>query len=221
MKKILMLAVIAAIMVQANAQIVSSRSSMVTRHVVTQKQKKTKKPKSYNGWKTFGIEYINGSFSDDLYARSGYEDGNSFIGGAVNYTQAFSITRSVPLFLELGIGGQFSYCTSAVKYVSVKIPVNLIYDIQIPNTKINLDPYVGLNLRGNVWGDSHGENLFKDDDYDAYRFQIGAHAGVKARFNNKFFIGIGYGFDFNKIVDTPIVKEIKINELSISTGIVF
>ncbi|MDE5570730.1 MAG: PorT family protein [Prevotella sp.] len=216
MKKILMLVVMATIMVQANAQIVSSRSSMVTRHVMT------KKTKSYNGWKTLGIEYISGRFSDDLYY---IRNGNSFIGGAVNYTQAISITRSAPLFLELGFGGQFSYAESdgALKYVSVKIPVNLIYDIQIPNTNVCLAPYVGLNFRGNVWGYFSGYNIFSDGipdyeyRYDKWtRFQIAAQAGVKARFNNKFFIGIGYGLDFNEIVENT-----KVNELSISAGIVF
>lgn len=39
---------------------------------------------------------------------------------------------------------------------------------------------------------------------------------MKARFNNKFFLGIGYGFDFNEIA-----KDIKVNEISISAGIVF
>ena len=210
-----MLAVMATIMVQANAQIVSSRSSMVTRHVVTQKpQKKTKKPKSHNGWKTLGIEYISGNVSHAVDY-----DKNTIMSGAINYTQAISITQSIPLFLELGLGGQFSYYNTDIKYVSVKLPVNLIYDIQIPNTKISLDPYAGLNLRGNVWG----ESMFSEGvrtyigGYDTWtRFQIAAQAGVKVRFNNKFFIGIGYGLDFNEIVENT-----KVNELSISAGIVF
>lgn len=223
MKKILILAILVAIMVQANAQIVSSRSSMITRHVVTQKQKKTKKPKSHNGWKTLGIEYISGCVSHAVDF-----DANTFGGGAVNYTRAISITRPVPLFWEFGIGGQFlHFNNSSLKYVSVKVPVNLIYDIQIPNTKISLDPYVGLNLRGNVWGECASSSIFSGgvsvytegyqyQDYTWTRFQIAAQAGMKARFSNKFFVGIGYGLDFNEVVE-----DTKVSELSISAGIVF
>lgn len=209
MKKFLMLAFMAVIMVQANAQIVSSRSSMVTRHV-------TKEPKSNDGWKTLGVEYLPGSFS--------YDGGSeSFTGWAINYTRATSVTQSAPLFLEYGAGVQYSYTSEdyrTINYVSVKVPVNLIYDFKIPNTNINLDPYVGLKLRYNVWGeydnDYYGSyNLF-GDKYDWNRFQVGAQIGVKARFNNKFFVGLGYGFDFNEIAE-----DITVNELSLSAGIVF
>lgn len=212
MKKILILAFVALSMVQANAQIVSSRSSMVTRHV-------TEEPKSYDGWKTFGIEYLPGSFS--------YDGGSqSFTGLAINYTKAISITQSIPLFLEWGLGGQYSYESEddeTIHYASVKVPINLIYDFQIPNTNINLDPYVGLKFRGNVWGEYKYDDGYDDesynhfgDEFDWKRFQIGGQIGVKARFNNKFFLGIGYGFDFNEIA-----KDIKVNEISISAGIVF
>lgn len=210
MKKIFMLAVTALMMVQANAQIVSSRSSMVTRQV-------TDEPKSYNGWKTFGIEYLPSNWSGD-------GDSESFTGLAINYTQAISITQSTPLFLEWGLGAQYSSKSvdeETIHYASLKIPINLIYDFQIPNTNICLDPYVGIKLRGNVWGEFKSDyydeswNLF-GDELDWKRFQIGGQLGVKASFNNKFFIGIGYGFDFNEIAE-----ETKVNELSISAGIVF
>lgn len=210
MKKILILVFVALSMVQANAQIVSSRSSMVTRHV-------TEEPKSYDGWKTFGIEYLPGSFS--------YDGGSqSFTGLAINYTKANSITQSIPLFWEWGLGVQYSYESEdyeTIHYASVKVPINLIYDFQIPNTNINLDPYIGLKFRGNVWGEykedykeSYSYNLF--DERDWKRFQIGGQIGLKARFNNKFFLGIGYGFDFNEIA-----KKTNVNEVSISAGIVF
>lgn len=214
MKKILILAFVALSMVQANAQIVSSRSSMVTRHV-------TNEQKSYDGWKTLGIEYLPGSFS--------YNGGSqSFTGWAANYTQANAITQSMPLFLEWGVGVQYSYTSEddeTINYVSVKVPVNLIYDFQIPNTNINLDPYVGLKFRGNIWGEleydddyyeeSYSYNLF-GDECDWKRFQIGGQIGLKARFNNKFFLGIGYSFDFNEIAE-----KTNVNEVSISAGIVF
>jgi len=210
MKKFLMLASMALMLVQANAQIVSSRSAMITKHV-------TDEPKSYNGWKTFGIEYLPSNWSGD-------GDSESFTGLAINYTQAISLTQSIPLFLEWGLGAQYSSKSvddNKIHYASVKAPINLIYDFQIPNTNINIDPYVGIKLRGNVWGEYKDDyedesyNLFSDD-LDWKRFQIGGQLGVKARFNNKFFIGFGYGFDFNEIAE-----DTKVNELSISAGLVF
>lgn len=213
MKKLLSLAVLAMMCLQVQAQIVSSRSSMVTRQVYDE-------PKSYTGWSTFGIEYLPSKFSGD-------GDSESFSGVALNYTNAISLTQSVPLFLEWGLGGQYSFYSEddfKIHYASVKVPLNLIYDYQIPGTSINLDPYVGLKARFNVWGEAkeeyYGEseswNLFASDEGDWNRFQIGWNIGVKARFNNSFFVGIGYGSDFSEIAN-----DLKVNEVSISLGLVF
>ena len=222
MKKLFVWAVMAFIGAQAQAQIVSSRSSMTTREVIAD-------PVSYKGWSTFGVEYLSGTFSGD-----GVSD--SFSGLAINYTKAVSITQSIPLFIEWGIGAQYSFFSDEeqyeiehkVHYASVKVPVNLVYDFQIPNTKVNLDPYLGIKLRGNVWGESKYEskeydvsktyNLFDSDESDCKRFQVGWNIGVKARFNNAFYVGIGYGSDF---IDFAEEESVKINELSLSLGVIF
>ena len=210
MKKMILLAAMAVLGLQAQAQIVSSRSAMTTRQVVEQK--------SYTGWSTFGLEYLPSNFKYDGHSES-------FSGFAVNYTQAISITQSAPLFIVWGVGAQWSTWSEdddKINFVSMKVPINLVYDFQIPGTNINLDPYVGINLRGNVWGELKNDyyddtyNLFDSDEGDWNRFQIGGHLGVKARFNNSFFVGIGYGFDFNEIDE-----DTKINELSLSLGLAF
>lgn len=212
MKKMLILAVMAVMGLQAQAQIVSSRSSMVTRQVYDE-------PKSYKGWSTFGIEYLPSSWSMDGTSES-------FTGLALNYTNAISLTQSAPLFLEWGVGGQYSFYSKddfKIRYASVKVPVNFIYDFQITNTRIHLDPYVGLKARFNVWGqakeeyrgDSDSWNLFGDEG-GWKRFQIGWNIGVKARFNDSFFVGVAYGSDFSKIADNT-----RVNEVSISLGLVF
>ena len=209
MKKVMLLAIMAIMGLQAQAQIVSSRSSMVTRQVVE---------KVSTGWSTIGIEYLPSKLS--------YDGGSeSFSGLAFNYTNATSLTQSFPLFLEWGIGAQYSYHDEddvSTKWVSLKVPVNIIYDFQLPNTSINIDPFVGLKLRGNVWGEIKNDyydeswNLFDEDEGDASRFQIGWNIGVKARFNNKFFVGIAYGSDFSEFTD-----DTTINEVSLSLGLVF
>lgn len=211
MKKVIMLAAMAVLSIQAQAQIVSSRSSMTTRQVIEE-------PKTNKGWSTFGFEYNPSSFDPK------HGDSESFTSLALTYTNAIPLTQSFPLYLEWGIGGQYSFYSEddfKIKYVSLKVPVNLIYDFEIPNTSISIDPFLGLKLRGNIWGQAKEDgddsiDLFDSDEGDWKRFQIGWNIGVKAKFNNKFFVGLSYGSDFSEMAE-----DMKINETSISLGIVF
>lgn len=211
MKKVIALAAMAMLTLASQAQIVSSRSSITTGEVI-------EVPRYYQGWSTFGVEYLPSNFSADGHSEA-------FNGFALNYTKASSLTQSLPLFLEWGIGAQFSLWSENeenIHFASLKVPVNLIYDFQIPGTNIKLDPYVGVKFRGNVWGEKNDEyydetyNLFDSDEYDWKRLQIGMQIGLKARFSDSFFVGIGYGADFNEIAE-----DIKVNELSLSIGLVF
>lgn len=211
MRKMILMATMALLGLNAQAQIVSSRSSMTTRQVIDE-------PKTYKGWNTFGIEYLPSNFSADGHSES-------FSGFAFNYSKAISLTQTAPLYLEWGLGAQYSSWSEddeKIHFASVKVPLNLVYDFEIPNTSINLDPYVGVRFRGNVWGELKDDyydesyDLFDSDEGDCKRFQLGMQFGVKARFNNSFFIGVGYGFDFNEFSD-----DVKINELSISLGLAF
>lgn len=214
MKKLIVMAVLAAMGLQAQAQIVSSRSSMVTREVIDR-----------GGWSTFGVEYLPSQFSYD-----GDKDTESFTGLALNYTNAISVSQNMPFFIEWGIGGQYSFWSDShgdyeqkINVISAKIPINLIYDIAMPNSPIHFDPFVGVKFRGNIWGqmkeeyrsESETYNLFDKDEGDWKRFQVGLQAGVKVRFDG-FFVGLGYGIDFNEIA-----KKTKINEWKIMAGLVF
>lgn len=208
MKKILFLAIIAMIGLQTQAQIVSSRSSMITREVIDR-----------GGWSTIGVEYLPSTFKLD-----GSSSSKSFTGLAINYTNAISLSQKIPFFLEWGIGGQYSFCNYdeksheySIKVVSVKAPVNFIYDIALPNTNIHLDPFVGVKFRVNVWGEIKEEYRGKSETYNIFgdkgtgkRFQAGLQLGLKARFNNKFFIGAGYGFDFNEVWEKCKIQEVKL-----------
>lgn len=211
MKKMIMLAAMAVLGIQAQAQIVSSRSSMTTRQVIEE-------PKTNKGWSTLGFEYNPSAFSPE------HGDSESFTSVALTYTNAIPLTQSIPLYLEWGLGGQYSFYSEDdldIKYVSVKIPINLIYDFEIPNTNITIDPFLGLKLRGNIWGEAKNDyddsiDLFDSDEGDWKRFQIGWNIGVKAKFNNRFFVGVSYGSDFSEMAE-----DMKINETSFSLGFVF
>lgn len=192
-------------------------------------------------------------------------DDQSFTGLSLGWSKAFSISQTHPLFLEAGVGLQYSFysedeseteridgervkVTLTEKYngLSMKVPVHLLYAWDIPNSKVQLIPFVGLNLRYNFsgkikyeWDASVGgytldaddleEAGFEDQDYNVFdkddmggskntwkRFQIGWELGVKARFNQKYLLGISYGSDFSEIA-----KKVKIHTTSITLGYCF
>ena len=243
MKKIIILAVLAMLGLETQAQLVTSRSSMKRTEVTEEKVVK-------NGWSTFGFEYLPSSF------KPKGESSQSFTGIALTWTTAQGISASLPLYVEAGLGVQWSFYkeTEEVAYsytvptysysggysyttqygyhevdaklnmISMKVPINLIYSYQVPNTNISLDPYVGLRLRFNVFGeiDYDGEtaNIFDKDDMGSSdntwnRFQIGWQIGAKIRLGGVFF-GAAYGTDFS-----DIVKDTSINEGQLSFGFVF
>lgn len=231
MKKLFVLAVMAMFTVASQAQIVSSRSTGIT---------KVEQPK--NGWSTFGIEYLPSSLNPDK------GDSQSFTGIGLTWTKATSIMQDQPLFLEAGIGLQYSFYSESEneeyyngfgystyeteenwKMASLKVPVNVIYSYQVPSTNISVDPYLGLRFRFNVYGeveekadgDSESYNLFDKDDMGSSddtwnRFQLGWQIGVKARFNNSFYVGVAYGSDFGEVCE-----KVKVSETQLSLGFVF
>ena len=247
MKKIVLLAIMAVMSLTSQAQIVSSRSSMVTREEA---------PK--NGWSTFGFEYIPGSLSAD---KGTGRKTQSLTGFGINWTKASSLTADLPLFLEIGFGGQYTSFKydfkisgynfeQTGKMASVVVPLNLIYDYQIPNSNICIDPFIGIKARVNVWGEmtlkedvpgyavDEKYNIFDkddmgDEDYVFGRFQLGWQIGVKARFANSFFVGVSYGSDFSNIVDKSVLldedassgssylEKVKYNATTLSLGFVF
>jgi len=239
MKKLIVLAILVSLGLQAQAQIVSSRSSMVS-------VSRDKVSRNYHGWSTIGVEYLPTTIKNKYVSES-------LTGLALNFTNAISVTQSAPLFVEWGIGGQYTFKNGAeplfygyddvdidcsYKVVSVKAPINIIYEIEIPNSTVKLDPFVGVKFRYNVWGQAKMKYQYKDYGYGAWsttyeesksydlfksneggcnRFQVGMQVGLKAKFNDIFFVGFGYGFDFSKFNDKT---DAKVKEFKIMAGLV-
>lgn len=178
------------------------------------------------GWNSLMLEWNPSSFSPK------HGDSESFTGLSLVYNNANGLTSSVPLFLEWGIGAQYSFASDFMdidditfSMLSAKVPFSLIYKFDIPNSTISLMPNAGLDFRFNIFAklsnDDDSANLFDKDDMEGSsntwnRFQVGWHIGLKARFGESFMLGAAYGSDFSEISD-----DVHIHTPSISLGFTF
>lgn len=227
MRKIRLIAVFALLMVCATsfAQFTNSSSS-------------SSSTASSDEWNTFWVEWNPSSLDPSK------GDSQSFTGLSVGWSKAFSLSSSSPLFIEGGLGLQYSFYsedfedydyegTEKVNMFSVKAPINFVYRYNLPNSNISLCPFAGVTLRYNLSGkekyefdddeegDSEEFDLFDKDDMGSKdatwkRFQIGWQIGAKALFNNKVSLGISYGSDLSEIS-----KKVKVKTTSISLGFIF
>lgn len=218
MKKIFSLVLLAMFAMGTYAQIVSSRSTGVT-----------KQEAPADGWSMFYLQWNPSSFVPDQGSSE------SFTGLSMGWNKAVSLTPSNPLFLEFGIGLQYSF-KKLDKYMgwdvdinysmfSLKAPVQVDYAYNIPNSTIALIPNAGLDFRFNVGGkmksDDVSINLFDKDDMGGSdntwnRFQVGWHIGLNASFNKKLLLGLSYGSDFSEIA-----TKTKISTTSLTVGFFF
>lgn len=202
MKKILLLAAAAVIGLTASAQFSNSGGSADAADC--------------SDWNTVYFQYNPMTLH---YKGNNSSDDQSFTGLALGYNHAFALSQSTPIYLETGLAVQYSFWSKSyddesykINALSLKVPINFMYKWRIPNSRIDIIPFFGLSLRGNVWGQykreynkkSHSVNIFSSSDDemgdDAWkRFQIGWQLGVKARFIDKILVGVSYGTDFNKI----------------------
>lgn len=222
MKKIFVFAIMAMFTLATQAQIVSSRSSRITT---------TGSVGNYDGWNTIYLQWNPSSFSQEIGSSE------SFTGFSLGYNHAFSLTQSIPLYVEAGIGVQYSFWDGVfyginnckIKLLSAKVPVSLMYKFDIPNSTISIVPNAGLDMRFNILGKLKNDDLnrtldlfdkddmkYGDVDISWNRFQIGWHVGVNFMFNNQFLVGASYGTDFSEIA-----KNSKVHTGSITLGYCF
>lgn len=188
---------------------------------------------STDGWNTVWLQYNPTRVSVD------YDGTESMKATAfsIGYSRAFSVSSNIPLFVEGGAGLQYSWSKDGseddidvkTSVLSVKIPADILYKFQIPNSPVTIAPYAGINLRFNVWGEQKYKyrnyeksfNLFDKDNWEDEdevwnRFQIGWHAGVKACFLKTYTVGVGYGSDFSELY-----KKAKVGEWTLQLGYTF
>ena len=177
-------------------------------------------------------------------------DGDSitddFNGFSLNWAQARLLTDQLPVYLQYGAGVQFTWKTdtssddyydmkvkNTTTFLTVKVPVNVLYNFAIPNTNLSVMPYVGLNAQIHVLGQSKTTTTYeddketskmsyfsKDDMEDPYnRFVLGWQIGAMVSYN-KYFVGIGYNGPVTSLYKNGDFK-IQTSQVNISLGIKF
>lgn len=226
--RLLVAAALLAVATSASAQFTNSSSSGSSTSVG-----------SNEGWSTFYVQYnpIKAHWEDH-----GEDEDYSLNGFTVGYNHAFSVSKSIPLFVETGLGLQYAMYSDEVligwdnttgedvngdvkwNVLSLKVPVNIMYKWNIPNSKVALMPFLGLSLRfnllanGNTTNDDYDYdedfNMFDEDDMGEdgtwNRFQVGWQIGVNAQFNDSWLVGVSYGTDFSEIWEDTKVKTTSI-----------
>jgi len=195
-------------------------------------------------WSTVWAEF---NPSNLVYDISGADD-QSVTGVSLGYSQAFNVIPNTGLFLEAGLGMQYTFYNEdeSVTYEgykgkmeekfsmwSAKIPVNFMYKFAIGNSGFSLSPYAGLTLRYNfsakikeevtIDGESESEtiDLFKKSDMGGSDYTW-KHFQLGWQVGLKAIIGntvmIGASYGYDF---NEIAKKTKLQTTSISLGVVF
>lgn len=168
---------------------------------------------------------LNNSTSENLNAVS------------ANWSQARALLDSTPLYLQYGAGLQYAWkaesenkVKSTTDFLSVKVPVNVLFDLAIPSTPVHIMPFAGVNVQGYILGQqstSLGDNTTKVNYFEKFedmnRVVLGWQAGARVAFQN-LFVGVSYeGPITNLLHSTESNSELKMNthQVNISLGISF
>ena len=183
-----------------------------------------------SGWNNLYVQYNSHKFNDNKVAEF---DNGSMDGFTIGYNRGIGLSNSMPLYLEVGGGLQYSTGSNDdvdVHLLSVVAPVSVLYHFSFPNSTIGIEPLAGLNFRYNGWGeikdDKDTYDPFSDDDTGdnpANRFQVGLHLGVNAVFK-KFVLGLKYNIglsNFWKVKGDYETTNVKFNTFTISAGFRF
>lgn len=174
------------------------------------------------GWSNFTVSYNSNTWDVDG------EDFDNIHGLELGYLYGINLSANLPLYFETGMLANYSFGdlyddsdeTLSADMFSLKVPATLGYKVDV-SEQFSILPYAGLYLRANLAGTLTYENdyddeeeidLFDEDEGDGNRFQFGMHVGVRCMVD-KFNFGVGYGFDFNELIE-----DMKTSSLNISIG---
>ena len=185
MKKLLVLAIASIMSLGASAQLITS-NTMTYSH------------KKGSGYNRIGASY--NSISTDA------EGSGSVSGASLSWTKGISVSKSMPLYIETGIGATYEF--DELNALTATIPLNVTYKLPVTEG-IKIAPLAGLTFNGNILSDAD----------DVKVFSLGWQAGVNVELG-KFYVGVTYGGGLTNYAGNESYS-CKLNNLAATVGIVF
>ena len=207
--------------------------------------------KSLDTFSTFSFAYNPVTPNSICNREYGIDKMDAF---SLAWNEATRITKFKPMYLGYGLGVQYSFDKDVftkdytgkdgssfqnvkhedyLRFITAKVPVELLFRIGIPNTNIAVVPFGGFDALLHVVGKkmlsvdlgpeygSEFTNLFNQEEFPLplRRFNVDWHIGMKLMFN-RFLIGASY--------EAPIIPlykgddmKISSNQLNLSIGMAF
>ena len=177
-------------------------------------------------WAEYGISKITNDWDSDF--------DKDFNAVSIGFSRSFGLSKNQPLFVEAGLGFQYSFYSETtdvpnfegiydddrydeyplpgnyktkVNMFSLKIPVNLIYKYDFPNSSFSIAPFVGVALRYNISGKLKKETkwyldeIFEDPDYDEDTY------GDIENYLNENYLDDEYNYDRNLFDEKEMGKN--------------
>lgn len=229
MKKIRFFAVITLLMVCATSFAQFTNSSSLS-----------SSPSDTEGWSSFWVEWNPSKIEK-----------RDITGLSLGFSRSFSISKDTPLFVEGGMGIQYSFRsedevpfifeddgdyyemsgTEKIKMFSIKAPINILYNYSIPNSSIAICPFAGITLRYNLSAKYKYQSDFYDDE-DETEINLFDEEDMDDDAWKRFQIGwqIGAKVMFNKSFTlgvsygtdfSEIWEKTKIKTTSVALGLCF
>lgn len=171
-----------------------------------------------------GISYVNNHFGVADKKVLDKDDAFTLNGFSLDYNHGFSLSSSMPMFVEAGARLIFGFNSDKeaddydeykqnTSWMSIAVPVNYSYKFRVADDFV-IKPYTGLNFKFNLLGKQKytvTELSTGDEDKETYdlfdkkdmgdepfkRFQMGWQIGVDFQYK-PFVLGVEYGLDFIK-----------------------
>ena len=198
-----------------------------------------------NPYNRFSLSYDNTNLSANKKAEGYFigEDDMSLNGFGIEYTHGFSVSKTLPMFIEAGIKVQMGFgsvdgdskydaedMTMKQQQLSFSIPVNYTYRFNVGD-QMNIAPYLGLNFklhamsRIKVEMDSDYEDYYDDDESEWFSVFDKDDMGDKDATWNRFQMGwqIGVGFSYKAFYiglqyGTDFIPAYKYKKTAINSG---
>ncbi|MCQ2075014.1 MAG: hypothetical protein MJY77_07515 [Bacteroidaceae bacterium] len=135
-------------------------------------------------------------------------------GFSLEWNRNIKVSKSTPLYFGYGLGIQYSSSHRSDRLLSARIPLEFLYRINIPNTKIAIAPYAGFDAIVYLFGQYDGYDFTHSKKNR--RINIDWHIGAKFIFNNKWFLGAAYESQIMKFNEYS-----NISQANISIGLLF